>query len=273
MVRSGGRLQPASNLDRASGQRGPERPPEGGDTTSRRSIVWQHEKPRDCLGVPIPLAGDLAGEPSLPVERDEHGLQVGNHGLDLDDQQRTGRWMEREHVDRPTLPTNRERHLDRRTPAGADQQLEGRIHERGVSLIQQSVQALAIPEQADFNATAKLRSHAIERPHGHPIRPSSLEATDRRRRESRPGGELRLGPLASSPEGTNAESEPDRIHPRSMTRGDWLGLNQARPRRSAGGGRSRRPRSRGSRPARRAARPLRTARTSGRRRSPPRRTT
>ena len=52
------------------------------------------------FGAPAAVAGNLRGEARLSIERGQHRLEIGYDRLDLDDQQRTRRRMEGQHVDR-----------------------------------------------------------------------------------------------------------------------------------------------------------------------------
>ena len=66
---------------------------------------------------PRPVAHDLSSESSLAVEAVDRRLRVGDHGLDLDHEQRFVHGRERQDVDRASLAPDRERDLDLDDPA------------------------------------------------------------------------------------------------------------------------------------------------------------
>ena len=86
-----------------------------------------------------------ARQVALAVEREQHRLEVGHHGLDLDHQQGTRRPMEGEDVDRASFAADVERHLGGDFPVGRAQDLENLIDESGMSRIKEAIQTLAVP--------------------------------------------------------------------------------------------------------------------------------
>ena len=76
-------------------------------------------------------------------------------GLDLDDQERTRGWVEREDVDDPALAIDVERDLGRHLPAGSDQVADDRLDEPGMRLVAQSVEPFALEQHANGQRAAK----------------------------------------------------------------------------------------------------------------------
>lgn len=100
---------PPLDLDGSGGQR---RPEGGGmvlDAASRRPVMSEHEQAGHRRDVPPALPCDIASDAALSVDGHEHRLHVGHDRLHLDDQERSGRWVECEDVDRSALATDIER--------------------------------------------------------------------------------------------------------------------------------------------------------------------
>jgi hypothetical protein len=209
---AGGILKPSSN--RPATRR--ERAGEGGgvrrDPSPRGSVFAHHEEPSKSCRPPSAPARDLTRQPSLPVEHDERSLDIRDHRLHLDDEQRRRRWVEREHVDRTAFASDRERDFGRDLPAEGCERPHDRLHQRGVRLVQQSVERLAVPEQPAVEPCAERIGERAEHPDGQPIRPASFDAGDCRPGDARVPREVDLSPPASPPQRPNRESEPNRIH-------------------------------------------------------------
>ena len=101
--------KPSPNRPSACREGARERRFVGRDPPPRSPVLPQHQEPPDARRPPSPLACDLARQARLAVDRHEHRLQIRNHRLHLDDKQRHGRRVKREHVDRSTFSPDRER--------------------------------------------------------------------------------------------------------------------------------------------------------------------
>ena len=209
---SGGSLKPSSN--RPAARR--ERTGEGGgvrrDPPTCGSVFAHHEEPSKPCRPPFAPTRDLARQPRLPVERDEGSLDVRDHRLHLDDEQRRRRRVEREDVNRAAFASDRERDFGRDLPAEGCEPPHDRLHERGVRLVQQSVERLAVPEQPAVEPCAECIGERAEHPDRQPICPASFDAGDGRSGDARVPREVDLSPPASPPQRPNRESEPNRIH-------------------------------------------------------------
>jgi len=209
---AGGSLKPSSN--RPAARR--ERTGEGGgvrrDPPTCGSVFAHHEEPSKPCRPPSAPARDLARQPRLPVERDEGSLDVRDHRLHLDDEQRRRRRVEREDVNRAAFASDRERDLGRDLPAEGCEPPHDRLHERGVRLVQQSVERLAVPEQPAVEPCAECIDERAEHPDRQPICPASFDAGDGRPGDARVPREVDLSPPASPPQCPNRESEPNCIH-------------------------------------------------------------
>ena len=108
----GGERQPSANLDGPRGQRRIER---------RRVLLARVAEPfgrpaargagTRCARASPRSRGDVGRQPRLAIERPQHRLEVRHDGLDLDDEERSGRWVEGEDVDRAAFAADVERHL------------------------------------------------------------------------------------------------------------------------------------------------------------------
>jgi hypothetical protein len=75
-------------------------------TAPRGPLVREHQHTSDARHLPPALPCDVQRETALPIDPAEHRLQIRDHRLDLDDQQRAGAGMERQDVDRAALAAN-----------------------------------------------------------------------------------------------------------------------------------------------------------------------
>ena len=87
------------------------------DASPSGSIVWQDQQPRHGARPANRVRGHFPAKPTLSVEAHQHCLEVRDHRLDLDDQERTRRRMKAEDVDRPTFAADVERGLWQRPPS------------------------------------------------------------------------------------------------------------------------------------------------------------
>jgi hypothetical protein len=86
-----------------------------------------------------------------------------------------------------------------------------------VTGIEQSVQALALPQQPDVDPGTEYRRDPGEHMDRDPIRLPALDAPDRGPRDVRLRAKLGLGPLTLAPERPHPETEADDLHAASMT--------------------------------------------------------
>jgi hypothetical protein len=94
----------------------------------------------------------------------ERGLRVRHNRFDLDHEKAGSRRVPRKNIDRPTLPPDRERHLDRRIPASLAQQDHRRVDDLCVCLVEESVQALAVPAELQLETRTERGSHRAQDP-------------------------------------------------------------------------------------------------------------
>lgn len=83
--------------------------------------------------------------------------------------------MEPHHVDRAALPELVERHLDRGLPPGAMKERHDAVDQTSMRGVEQPVEPLAAPLDADLEVGAELLHESIEDPEGDAIQLAALD--------------------------------------------------------------------------------------------------
>ena len=83
--------------------------------------------------------------------------------------------MEGENIDRAALPPDRERNLDRDLPAGSAKEQHKGIDEPCVRLVEEPVERLRVPSQANVDGGAKRASDSPERTDRNGIDPATFD--------------------------------------------------------------------------------------------------
>jgi hypothetical protein len=122
--------------------------------------------------------------------------------------------MKREDVDGSALTPDVERDLGRYLPLVRRQDLHDTIDQACVTGIEQSVQAFALPQEANIDPRAERSRDSDERVDRDSIRMPALDAPDDSSRNMRLSGEPSLCPATTLPKRSHPEPEPDHIHPR-----------------------------------------------------------
>ena len=86
--------------------------------------------------------------------------------------------MECQNVDRAALAADVERHLGGGDPLRGSEHGEQLVHEHRVSRVEESVQALRVPQKADIDAGAEFRGDPAQGQDGHAISLAALDSTD-----------------------------------------------------------------------------------------------
>jgi hypothetical protein len=222
MASSGRSPQPASNLHCARREDRPKRGGVGLNSPPCRAVVWQHQESGHRPGAPASFHRQLGRQASLPIETRQHGLQVWNDRFDLDDEQRARAGMKREEIDRAALSANVEGNLCRDSPMEPGKHRDDMLNQLGVARVQESVEPLALPEQANVDTRAKLGGDAVERVDRDPIGSSSLDPRDDGSRYPCADAQVRLGPLTAMSERAHSEPISDDIHDASVALADAL---------------------------------------------------
>ena len=170
---------------------------------------------RDSDGIPSALTGQERGEPGLPVDAGKRRLDVGHDRLHLDDKHDPAAWIPREDVDRTALAAYLEGGLRNCHPTRSSEQSEHRFDDHGVVTIQESIELLAVPQDADRQpstesrqdpfdhvdrcATERLRARCARsaRSSSRPHLASSACVQPRRLRRARMDRPIRVGSIGS----------------------------------------------------------------------------
>lgn len=149
----------------------------------------------------------------------EHGLQVGNDGLDLDHEERSARGVEPQDVDRAALTTDVERDLGRDQPVVGRKELQGPIDEFCMTSIEHPIETFSLPQESDVDPRVEDRRDPDEDLEDDAVGVSTLDPPDGRPRHSSLVGKGFLRPASSPSECANTEPESDDIHRGSMRAG------------------------------------------------------
>ena len=132
-------------------------------------------------------------------------------------------------VDRAPLAADIERDLGRDEPVTVRQEFERAVDEVGVPGVEESVEALALPEEPDIDARPERGGDADEHVYSDPVGMSALDPPDSRPRDMRLRREVVLGPTSLATKRSQTESEPDDIHAGSMTTSHSPALDEPSP--------------------------------------------
>jgi hypothetical protein len=150
------------------------------DAAAGGAFVRQHENSTRIRSHPASLVRQVTAEATLSVEADERCLDVGNDRFDLDDDQTTRRRVEPKNVDRPTLTTDIERDLGDGLPPVAIEQRDRSLDKVGVASVEQSIEALSLPEEPDIETRPERGRDRFQRVDRNAIGSCSLDAVDDR---------------------------------------------------------------------------------------------
>ena len=120
--------------------------------------------------------------------------------------------MPGEHVDGAAFCSNLVGHLWLRDPAGRAQRANQLIDELCVGAIEQTVQVLALPEDADLQPTAKCIRDLDNRSQRERVRLTAFDPRDRRSGDADASAELRLRPAPPATQRPQRQPQTNRIH-------------------------------------------------------------
>jgi hypothetical protein len=139
---------------------------------------------------PVPVLHDLTCEASLAIEPMQGRLRVSDDGFDLDDEQRAEYRMERQHVDRAPLTPDRELDLDLHRPAESRESPDQCVDQRRVRFVEQAIELLAAPSEAQVQVGAERTGRPNERANGHAVDLAPIDRSDQRPRQARVSGDV-----------------------------------------------------------------------------------
>lgn len=165
----------------------------------------------------------VSGKSALAVDPREHRLDLRDRGLDLDHEERTGRAVERQDVDRSALVAHLEGHLGSHFLCARIEDGDGSIHQARVARIEQPVETLAVPQQPDVDAGIEPGRDQHEGVDGHTVGAAAFDPTDDRRRDASQGRQMGLRPAPAHAQRAHPETESDDIHRDSIGGSPSLG--------------------------------------------------
>lgn len=119
-------------------------------------------------------------------------LDRSDLGLHLDDQQRPGRCVPCQDVDRAPLTGDRVRDLGDRFPAKGDEQRRDHLSDRGVAFVDHAVKITGPPSNAYDHVGLEHAEYPSDRRHRHAVHVATLEQRDRRLRGAGTAGDVVL---------------------------------------------------------------------------------
>ena len=184
---------------------------------SRRRRIYE---PADALGHPSPLLSEeLWYEPDLAVETRDQGLQIEDDRLDLHDQQRPGRRVPGDDVDRPSLAVDAERELDDHLPACSSEDRGAPLDQVCVDLVKQARSLPTSPSWLERQGDFERCRDATGRGQRQPFQLPPFRAGHRRLRYAGSSRDIDLAPPSSPAHRTKQVPDASIIHPRMLAEG------------------------------------------------------
>jgi len=162
--RPSGTSEPVTNSDAAHRERGSVRSRQCVDPATRRRGVADDQQARDPSTRPPARPCDVGSESCLSIDTGKCGLRIGDDRLDLCDEDDARRLVISEHVDRAALAADRERHLDIGLPTIGAKPPDKLLDEVRVRLVEQAIESLAVPAEADVQGRVERLGDLPERP-------------------------------------------------------------------------------------------------------------
>jgi hypothetical protein len=201
---------------------------------TRRRRRSDDEQTADRPANPAAVAADLGGQAHLSVKGMDRRLRIGHDRLDLDHEQRCRRPVERQDVDRAPLAAYRERSLDDRFPANVLKPKDNLFDESRVSRVEESIQTLAMPPDADVKGCSKALDHPAKDSQLGILDLARLELRDHLPRDPREIRDINLPKAPTYPQCPTAAPDADRVHAWSMVVAAHPAINRAGSRWCAG---------------------------------------
>jgi lipooligosaccharide transport system ATP-binding protein len=207
-----GNPQLAADLRSTERERGTERGVESADGSPIRTCVGRCEQDGHLSGDPPGLGGDLPCQSPFAIEDAESLLHVAEHRLHLYDEQRPGTCVESQEIDRPALSVPGKRDLRQHQRAVIDEPPCHRVHELGMSLVSEPVEAFALPHDSRDEPRPERFDDRVETTQGDWIQETTFDATDLGLGTSRANGKVRLAPPPTDSQQPQIPADPMECH-------------------------------------------------------------
>ena len=182
------------------------------DSPAHSSVLRKDDQPGDRADAPAAVLGDPAPDPLLAIDARKQGLDVGHHGLDLDNQQRLVLRVPGQHVDGPSFAEVVEGRLwDNLPPVGREDRHD-LVDESGMRGIEETIECLALPVESGRRSGTQRLGDLEDGPHREAPRLATLGTRNRGLRDACPTGNLGLRPATMATQRAKPEPEPNGVH-------------------------------------------------------------
>jgi len=202
----------------------------GGDSPPIRGAACHDDPARDQhtgRHGPSMIAGDPGRKPPLPIDGPDQLVQIGDVGLQLDDEQHPPTCVIREHVDDASLTKDRERDLGPRHPArqAGESAAHGLVKTR-MSVIEQTVEVACPPARDDIEPDVEGRGVTSRGIEAQRPEMASLDPRYGRLRDAGQPGDVGLAQATTDPDLAEGGAESLVVHGRTLTPGPHRRLTQ-----------------------------------------------
>ncbi len=183
------------------------------DTPLVRLVACDDDPPTHRSSLPATLGRDPTRKTSLAIERAHQLIDVDDLRLQLDEQERASRRMERQDVDGTTFPVDRERDLGCELPAGETRKVRGdRLMQCRVPRAEEPGKLTAAPACNEIDPDVECTRHRSQSSQRRGAEVTALDVRDERPRNARPNRHVFLSPSPSNSHGANRRADPHVIH-------------------------------------------------------------
>ena len=166
-------------------------------------LVGDHQSGNgDPRVAPSVLLRDVKGVSHLHVEDSQRRLYVTDGGLDLDNENDTCGWKEREEA--PSLAVVVEAHLDGHQSSQRAKHRRDVVLQLGVTGVDQAIELPSLPGEVGIETRAERPGDSLQSTERHAFPATVLDPTDDAARHSGSGRQVRLG----QPQAVSQDSEP-----------------------------------------------------------------
>jgi hypothetical protein len=185
------------------------------DSAAARRAISHHQRGDHSGWCGIPATSDDVGRnPTLHVQGAEHGLDIGDLGLDLDDQHGMRRWMPREQVHTAAVSVVVEARLGSDVPAPSRQPIPPRRLQPRMTLVGQPIDLGTAPAGTKLEPHLQHGQAGAECPERQALNPATFEVRPRGPMHPRRRCAVHLTPPTPSPQGADEAAELEVAHGR-----------------------------------------------------------